>query len=55
MDDNCIYLDKEITSGIFNNIDMGIIVIINNNLIYLNKFIFNEFGVSFDYLKSIRY
>jgi signal transduction histidine kinase/DNA-binding response OmpR family regulator len=53
MDDNCIYLDKEITSGIFNNIDMGIIVIINNNLIYLNKFIFNEFGVSFDYLKYI--
>lgn len=53
MDDNCIYLDKEITSGIFNNIDMGIIVIINNNLIYLNKFMFNEFGVSFDYFKYI--
>ena len=55
--DNLLYLDKDIASGllphIFNNIDSGLIVIAREDIVYLNNFIFIEFGVAFNYLKYI--
>ena len=53
MNESLISLNSEITLNILNNIDIGIIVIINENIIYLNKFMFKEFGVNFTYLGNI--
>ena len=57
MDENLLYLDKDVTSSllphIFNNIDTGIVIIVRENIVYLNNFIFTEFGTAFNYLKYI--
>ena len=43
MDENLLYLDKDVTSSllphIFNNIDTGIVIIVRENIVYLNNFI----------------
>jgi len=53
MNEHLINLNREITFNILNNIDIGVIVIINADIIYLNKFMFREFGVNFSYLTYI--
>lgn len=53
MNDNLVSLNNDIMSNILNNIEIGLIVILNSNLIYINKYILDEFGNSFNYLKYI--
>lgn len=57
MDENLLYLDKNVTSSllphVLNTIDTGILIIVRENIVYLNNFIFTEFGVAFGYLKYI--
>jgi signal transduction histidine kinase len=53
MNDNLISLNNEIICNILNNIEIGLIVILNTNLIYVNRYILDEFDDSFNYLKYI--
>ena len=53
MNDNLISLNNDIICNILNNIEIGLIVILNTNSIYVNRYILDEFGESFNYLKYI--
>ena len=53
MNDNLILLNNEIIGNILNNIEIGLIIILNTNLIYVNKYILDEFDDSFNYLKYV--
>ena len=48
MDENLLYLDKDVTSSllphIFNNIDTGIVIIVRENIVYLNNFILKYYN-----------